>query len=154
LFQDRYKSEAVETDPYFVVVLRYIHQNPKKAGLCKSLDKYEWSSYNEYIRRRGIVDYAFALEIIGESSFESFMNEKRDDMCLELAEPGDYLSDEELASMLEELFKIKAIKIQNEPKENRDIILTAAMRIQGVSMRQLSRVTGVSINMIWRVSNR
>ena len=28
LFQDRYKSEAVEDDPYFLTVLRYIHHNP------------------------------------------------------------------------------------------------------------------------------
>ncbi len=33
LFQDRYKSEAVETNAYFLTVLRYIHQNPIKAGI-------------------------------------------------------------------------------------------------------------------------
>jgi REP element-mobilizing transposase RayT len=32
LFQDRYKSEPVEDDGYFLTVLRYIHQNPVKAG--------------------------------------------------------------------------------------------------------------------------
>ena len=153
LFQDRFKSEAVEADPYFLVVLRYIHQNPIKAGLYKSLDKYEWSSYNEYIRRRGIVDHAFALGMIGEGGFESFMNEKKDDMCLELTEPDDSLSDEELASRLEEIFGIKAVMVQNEQKESRNTILTAALSIKGVSIRQLSRVTGVSVNIIWRISN-
>ena len=29
LFQDRYKSEPVEDDVYFLTVLRYIHQNPQ-----------------------------------------------------------------------------------------------------------------------------
>ena len=67
---------------------------------------------------------------------------------------GDHLSDEELASKLEEAFKIKAKMIQNEPKESRNNILAAALRIKVVSIRQLSRVTGVSINMIWRISNR
>ncbi|HHY25099.1 MAG TPA: transposase, partial [Clostridiaceae bacterium] len=33
LFQDRYKSEAVESDEYLLTVLRYIHQNPVKAGI-------------------------------------------------------------------------------------------------------------------------
>ena len=32
LFQDRFKSEPVENDAYFLTVLRYIHQNPVKAG--------------------------------------------------------------------------------------------------------------------------
>lgn len=31
LFQDRFRSEPVETDEYFLTVLRYIHQNPIKA---------------------------------------------------------------------------------------------------------------------------
>lgn len=31
LFQDRFRSEPVETDKYFLTVLRYIHQNPIKA---------------------------------------------------------------------------------------------------------------------------
>jgi REP element-mobilizing transposase RayT len=34
LFQDRYKSEPVDDDGYFMTVLRYIHQNPRKSGLC------------------------------------------------------------------------------------------------------------------------
>ena len=33
LFQDRFRSEPVETDEYFLTVLRYIHQNPIKAKL-------------------------------------------------------------------------------------------------------------------------
>ena len=48
LFQDRYKSEAVENDEYLLTVLRYIHHNPIKAGLSKGLEEYRWSSYNEY----------------------------------------------------------------------------------------------------------
>ena len=40
LFQDRFRSEPVETDEYFMTVLRYIHQNPIKAGLCKVIDAY------------------------------------------------------------------------------------------------------------------
>ena len=49
LFQDRFKSEPVEDDAYFLTVIRYIHQNPIKAGLSKTIDDYKFSSYNEYI---------------------------------------------------------------------------------------------------------
>ena len=35
LFQDRFKSENVEDDAYFLTVLRYIIQNPMKAGMEK-----------------------------------------------------------------------------------------------------------------------
>jgi len=37
LFQERFKSEIVETDSYFLTVLRYIHQNPLKAKTAESV---------------------------------------------------------------------------------------------------------------------
>ena len=33
VFQDRFKSENVEDDAYLMTVIRYIHQNPVKAGI-------------------------------------------------------------------------------------------------------------------------
>ena len=59
LFQDRYKSEAVESDRYLLAVLRYIHQNPQKAGLCKEISDYKYSSYSDYIKGESeILDWA------------------------------------------------------------------------------------------------
>lgn len=40
LFQNRYKSEVVETESYFLSVLRYIHQNLPKANIEKHIDQY------------------------------------------------------------------------------------------------------------------
>lgn len=52
LFQGRYKSEVVENDKYLLTVLRYIHQNPLKAGITKDIEEYKWSSYNEYVNNK------------------------------------------------------------------------------------------------------
>ena len=49
LFQDRFKSEPVNDEAYFVTLLRYVHQNPVAGGLCKHVVDYEWSSWGEYI---------------------------------------------------------------------------------------------------------
>ena len=149
LFQDRYKSEVVESDPYFSVVLRCIHQNPKKAGLCKLIREYKWSSYKNYIGKSGIIDTSLALEIISKSNFEKFMNEDKDDICLDDTNQDRRLSDEEVTTIIEDKFKIKAIMIQNEPKKARNELLRDALGIDGVSTRQLSRVTGISANIIW-----
>jgi len=154
LFQDRYKSEAVESDPYFTVVLRYIHQNPKKAGLCKNIGDYRWSSYKGYIQKSGIVDHDFALGLIGDDSFVEYMNDSWDGNCLEFADPSNRLTDEELAKKIEEEFKIKAILIQSEPKETRNRILTSILKMEGVSTRQLARVSGVSANIIWTLPSK
>ena len=45
LFQDRFRSENVSTVQYYQTVLRYILQNPMKAGMEKHPGEYRWSSY-------------------------------------------------------------------------------------------------------------
>jgi len=147
LFQDRFKSEAIENDGYFLTVLRYIHQNPVKAGISESVSEHEWSSYNNYIQKNGIVDYEFALDLIGELQYEAFMSEERNDKCLD--ESAKRLHDSKLLAMIEEMAGIKAANIQNEPRERRNQILRDILKIEGVSTRQLSRVTGISANTIW-----
>ena len=151
LFQDRFKSEVVEDDAYFVTVLRHIHQNPITACICKFLDEYKWSSYNRYIDKQGIVDYDFALNIIGDENFVKFMSEIRDDRCLELEAKRKRLTDEELIREIEKNFDIKAMMIQNEPRDKMEQILKSILEWEGVSTRLLSRVTGVSTNIIWRL---
>jgi len=44
LFQNRFKSENVENDAYLISLIRYIHQNPVKAGIALSPEEYPWSS--------------------------------------------------------------------------------------------------------------
>src|SRR6056297_1256533 len=48
LFQDRFKSEIVENDAYFLALVRYVHNNPIKAGLVTFPKDYQWSSYSSY----------------------------------------------------------------------------------------------------------
>lgn len=63
LFQDRFKSQAVEDVNDLLNVLRYIHQNPIKAGLVKDISSYKWSSYSEYVNKCYIIDREFILSI-------------------------------------------------------------------------------------------
>jgi REP element-mobilizing transposase RayT len=49
LFRGRYKALLVDADSYLLELLRYIHRNPLRAGLVKSLDKYKTSSHKAYI---------------------------------------------------------------------------------------------------------
>jgi len=49
VFQNRFRSEAIENERYLLGALRYIHNNPVKANITKNLLEYEWSSINDYI---------------------------------------------------------------------------------------------------------
>ena len=47
VFQQRFKSQPVEDEAHLLQAVRYIHNNPAKAGMCPA-DEYPWSSYHEY----------------------------------------------------------------------------------------------------------
>jgi Transposase and inactivated derivatives len=151
LFQDRFISEPVETDAYFLAALRYIHQNPQKAGLCMKLSEYNWSSYAEYLKGSALVDTDFALELISSEKFEAFMNEQSEEKMLEISD--DFrLTDSELSKKIEDELMIKAIMIQNKPKKEKIDLIKKILKYEGVSSRQISRVTGLSPNVIWKIA--
>jgi len=54
LFQDRYKSIVCDNDTYLLELVRYLHLNPLRAGLVKSiegLNKYQWCGHAALIGR-------------------------------------------------------------------------------------------------------
>ncbi|HYE11065.1 MAG TPA: transposase [Patescibacteria group bacterium] len=44
VFQGRYKAILVQDERYLLSLLRYVHQNPIKAGMCKNIEEYKWCS--------------------------------------------------------------------------------------------------------------
>lgn len=66
VFQDRFKSEAVEDERYYLGVLRYIHNNPVKARISNNIINYKWSSINDYINQNtDIISETHLKEILG-----------------------------------------------------------------------------------------
>ncbi len=159
LFQERFKSETVESEEYFLTVLRYIHQNPVKAGLVKNVEEYEWSSYNEYMKNATITDINFALDFFSSDRlkaiklFEEFTNEKNEDKCLDYEEKLR-LKDDEVRGYL----AINGIKNKDEinqlDKSKRNKIISKIKSIDGVTIRQLSRITGLSKSVIDRIEGQ
>lgn len=49
VFGARFKSKLVQRDRYFLVLLRYIHMNPVKAGMAAGPERYAWSSHRAYL---------------------------------------------------------------------------------------------------------
>ena len=46
LFQNRYKSKVIDSEDALITVLRYILNNPRKAGISSAAE-YPWSSYQK-----------------------------------------------------------------------------------------------------------
>jgi putative transposase len=69
LFQGRYKAILCDRDSYLLSLMKYIHVNPIRAGVAKTLEVYPWSSHSSYVgqrRDKGIVDAELLLRIFSE----------------------------------------------------------------------------------------
>lgn len=51
LFERRYRATLVDTDPYWLALVRYIHRNPVEAGIVADPVDYPWSSHRCYLGR-------------------------------------------------------------------------------------------------------
>lgn len=149
LFQERFKSEPVEDDAYLMTVLRYIHRNPVKAGLCEKPEDYGFSSYGDYLGRAGIVDTGFVLSMVSPAELAAFTSRNVDDACLDMPErPRRRLTDEDATAAIERISGCSSsAAFQALPTEERDRLLPLVLRA-GVSVRQASRLTGVPIGIV------
>lgn len=50
VFRDRFKVQIIKDYDHLYNCLKYIHNNPVKAGICSSMGDYPYSSYNEFLR--------------------------------------------------------------------------------------------------------
>ena len=68
LFSGRFKSIIVDEDEYLLQVIRYIHLNPVKSGLCQNPDQYIWSSFSDYLSfNTSLIDNKKILFLFGNS---------------------------------------------------------------------------------------
>jgi len=155
LFQERFKSENVESIRYFLTVLRYIHQNPLKAGLSTNVFECQWTSIHEFIDKATIVDVDYPLQFFSPDRtqslilFKEFMEKPNNDQCLEETVKCR-LSDDEVIQHLSKLGVSNKSVLQHMNRNDRDSILAELKDLNGVSLRQVERVTGISKSVIQR----
>lgn len=149
LFQDRYQSENVESEEYLVTVFRYILNNPQKAGICPA-DSYKWSSYKHYGSTGSFVDTSVFTDLIGnKQEYTAFIAAKADDQCMDIQEPK--LKDKQAQEIIKNLLNNDSgTIIQSFDAQKRNEIIKL-LRTNGLSIRQIERLTGISRGIIQRL---
>ena len=104
---------------------------------------------------RSMVDTEYILEMFGSKeegrkSFKKFMETKNEDTCLDNNQPK--ISDEELQKELTNLLGgLPLGGLQTMNKKDRDNILRKLTALEGTSIRQIVRVTGINRGIVQRV---
>jgi len=140
LFQDRFKSEGVEDDRYFLTVLRYILRNPVKAGICPEPGDYLWSSYNELFQPNSWVDNEFAITMTGKKDLISFIQMENEDLCMDIDNLKSYRN-EKAKELIRQKYKgINYFDLTKDEQEK----LVHALYSEGFSGAQICDALNIS----------
>ena len=145
LIANRYKSVPVQIDEYFLNLIRYIHQNPIKAGIVDKIENYPYSSFIEYINKANLADTNFLLEMISIEEFVEYHKEL-ENMKFRVTD-SKRKTDEDVLMFIKKNYSIDNPKnISKLPKLERNTILFELKK--EFSVRHLQRITGVSRGVI------
>ena len=83
--------------------------------------------------------------------FKQFNQEPNNDRCLEMPTKRETLSDKEVRHLVLSKYHIELATLQNAPTITQDKVLKYLKELDGCSLRQVSRLTGFTVNKIFRV---
>ncbi|CCZ07957.1 transposase [uncultured Culturomica sp.] len=147
LYQDRFKSEAIENESYLLQCFRYILQNPIKAGVCDNAHEYQWSSYNSYFSSANTFVYTNFLNLFFTTpkDFETYIATECSIKCIDIEDNTKMSYD-----LIRKIFKhkLKGRKITDLSKTESKQIVKELKKETRASLRLLSLITGMSIGVI------
>ena len=153
VFNDRYHSENVENVKYFLTCLRYIHQNPIKAGICKKTYEYKFSSIHAYRRDKGnyldLVNTKFIEEKFDNDEFLKWNERDNHDRCMEVM--NNRLTDDDVTKLLYKYMNINTKKEYLQASEEEKVIAMLNLIDYSIPLMQLSRVTGFYYNKLQKL---
>ena len=104
VFQDRFKSVVIPNDQALLRVLRYVNNNPVKAGIVEYAGAYAWSGFNGYIHENKLIKEEQREFILG-----FFFNKKSEYIKFHELEDSELEVSEHL-EMKEDIIKEKLAK--------------------------------------------
>ncbi len=138
VFQQRYRSKICVKDVYLLTLLRYIHQNPVRAGIAKTPD-YRWSSHGNYLKGYSdLVDIDYLLGFFAEDkkqavkTYADFMQVDAYQADVESGYVKQY-KDEEMQNPEPEFVQIPGLSMGT--------LIEAVASETGISAEQLVTVT-------------
>ncbi len=170
LFQDRFKSEVIDSDSYLLSAARYIHRNPVKAAITSEAAQYEWSSYNSYVRQNtylnSIVHKGVILELFSQDRqraielFIEYTNKDSEDQFIEYKEEEPVQekpiqNEKDAKAVIQEYLDGKGLALSDLKNRSyinqRNELIRNLKTSSNLSIRELAHILGFDRNIIQRV---
>lgn len=156
LFQDRYKSEPITTDGQLQQVLRYIHLNPIKAGICTIPENYKDSSYRAYLKgKSSLVNTHLILKMISITKLKVFTMENNTDCFMENESKRKLgVTDTKAKEIMQTIFGGSTVAAFQALDNLRKKLVLIKLRKRGLSINQICRLTGTARRLVIEAPKR
>lgn len=154
LFQERFRSEPIEDESYFLTAIRYVHRNPVEAHLTATCN-YPWSSYNTYlgtvnqvgcpVKTEKVLSLLGSTEAFAEFHAHSGKESFTDDVPL----PAKLTEPKMLAIATSALNGANPSNLKQLPKPARNRAIRT-LKSTTLSLSQIALITGISRSVIHR----
>jgi REP element-mobilizing transposase RayT len=157
LFQGRFTSVPVESEPQLLATVRYIHRNPIRHEERTLCGDYRWSSYGEYLDDSpAFVSTEMVLELLGGvEAFRRFHAVEGDERFLDI-DTHQRMGDDEARDIAQQALAAYGMetalgRLGSLPRAERNRALATALAC-GLGIRQVQRLTGVSYGIVHSVA--
>lgn len=119
VFRDRYKSEGIFSEKQLYTCIKYIYENPVKAGICCKPEQYPYSNYKAYP--------------------DEMIDDKYSFLDIEEEKEIDYLNE------IEKFLKDKNIKFEelNDNNKELEILVKKIRNKYKISLRKISEILNI-----------
>jgi len=160
VFQDRFKSQAIESDEYLLQVIRYVHNNPVKAGIVEKAKDYKWSSYGTYLEEYFVGGKGQMQLIMGFfkndiKEFAEFHDIKDDNEYLEIKEDRQKHREEKVQHIISECCNKYGLSEVHQIRSHKILMNELILELvdkSGMSYRAIARLLKINYNTVRDVS--
>ncbi|WP_373000356.1 transposase [Lutispora sp.] len=149
VYQGRYKAVMVQDERYMLKLLRYIHQNPVRAGLCNLVEDYKWSSDIYYRKNiRSFVNTRVIYEMLDKHTVSAMQKYKE---YMDEPEDGNY---SRVNAIGEEAYQVMCLsrKEENQRKRLDEILIETGVSTEDYRLIKAGsrkrKLTGYKIQFI------
>ncbi|MGV8153464.1 MAG: transposase [Alkaliphilus sp.] len=162
VFQDRFKSQPIETDEHLMQVIRYVHNNPIKAKMIEKIQNYNWSSYNYYYNKEEVKSrnqMQFVLKYFNNdleefakfhevNDFNEYLDIKEDIMEYRMEKAQDILD------YYCKKYSMTKVKELNHDKEILKEIVEEIIEKSGLSLRKTAEFLKIPYSFVQQANQR
>lgn len=122
VFRNRFESKEIYNQDYLTKCIKYVHMNPVKAGIVRLEKDYKYSSYNDYINKKGIITEEIIQKIFNSkyNYLKEFLKIEYDEKLFKELEKEE-ITEEKLQEEIDKFIKKEEI-ILRELQEDKRLI--------------------------------